>query len=474
MWKLISDFCKNYKNIFLFGFFAGLAFAPFYLIFFLPISFYYIINKVLESNSKKQAFIESLIFGFGYYLIQVYWVSFSLTIDIKTYFWLFPFAITLIPLACAFYFASAVLIFFYIYKKYDIKNDFILTVIFSLLYVISEYIKGLIFPWNLFSYILGFSDILIQIASLINIYVLDFILILFFCFGFVIFEYKNKRISFKKNNKYYIFFYIFILIFIILFGIIRLHKAEIKKFNLTFRLVQANISQTMKWDRNEMDNNIQKHNELTQSAGFDKINIIVWAESSIPYLLLDNSILPEEFLYLKEKVLITGAVRANIENNKINKIWNSIFIFRNGKIIDYYDKSKLVPFGEYIPFSKYIPFAKKITNGAIDFSMGNGNKTIRINGIKISPIICYEIAFPDGVIDKNNKPDLIINLTNDAWFGRSSEPYQHLVSAKFRAVENKIPVIRVSNDGISAYIDRYGRIIKKIKLNKTGIIDIDI
>ncbi|MDD2839641.1 MAG: apolipoprotein N-acyltransferase, partial [Rickettsiales bacterium] len=167
-----------------------------------------------------------------------------------------------------------------------------------------------------------------------------------------------------------------------------------------------------------------------------------------------------------------GAVRGEIENDKISKVWNSIFIFKNNEIIDYYDKTVLVPFGEYIPFSKYIPFISKITNGGIDFSKGEANKTITINGIKISPIICYEIIFPNKVIDKNERPDVIINLTNDGWFGTSSGPYQHLIAAKFRAIENKIPIIRVSNSGISAYIDEYGRIVKRTKLNEVATIDL--
>ena len=170
-------------------------------------------------------------------------------------------------------------------------------------------------------------------------------------------------------------------------------------------------------------------------------------------------------------MLISGGVRGKIENNKLKQVQNSIFIFQNNKILDYYDKTILVPFGEYIPFKKFLPFIEKITHGTIDFSKGKQNKTIEIDGLKISPIVCYEVIFPNRVIDKNNKPDIIINLTNDGWFGTSSGPYQHLVATKFRAIENNLPIIRVSNSGITAYIDNYGRIIKKIKLHKVDFLD---
>lgn len=472
-------FIKKYKNSFLFGLLAGLAFPPIYLLIFLPIGFYYIINKIvnltegLENKRLLQSFIYGSVFGFGYYLTQLYWISFSLLVDIKTYFWLFPFAVIAIPLACALYFGCATLSLFYILNKFNIKNKFIITIFFSFFYVLFEYIRGLIFPWNLFAYILGFSDIFIQIVRYINIYIFNFILIVFFSFGYVLFEYKNKKLIFIKENRYYIILYIFIISFLFSFGAIRLWNAKSKKLDLNFRLVQANIPQTLKWDRQESENNIAKYMNLTTLNGLNDIDIVIWSESSIPYILTENFTLGAKFDNLDNKILIAGALRGEVKNGELEKIWNSIFIFKNGEITDYYDKSILVPFGEYIPFSKYLPFIKKITTGDIEFSKGHGNKTIDINGIKISPIVCYEIIFPNNVIDRSNPPNIIINLTNDGWFGTSSGPYQHFIAAKFRAVENKIPVIRVSNSGISAYIDEYGRIVKKIKLNTSNKIDIN-
>lgn len=462
------NFLKKYKNIFFLGLLGGLAFPPLYLIIFLPISFYYLLKKVISCNNYKDSFFIGLIFGFGYYLTQLYWISFSLFVDIKAYFWLFPFAVSLIPLACAFYFAFSTLLTSFLIKKFSITNKFLISLIFAFSYVVFEYIRGLIFPWNLFAYVIGFSDTLIQIVSILNIYILDFILVIFFCFCFVLIDFENK----KFQNKSYLIIYILIFLTLLGFGLVRLHNAKTIELSQHFRLVQPNIKQSAKWDINEAENNLNKHLELSSQNGIDKIDIIVWTESSMPFLLTKDSSMHEDFDILKDKIIITGAIRAELNDNKIDKIWNSIFIIKNKKVIDYYDKTVLVPFGEYIPFSKYIPFVKKITNGAMDFSRGEKNKTIEINGLKISPIICYEVIFPNKIIDKNNKPDLIINLTNDGWFGTSSGPYQHLVAAKFRAIENKIPIIRVSNSGISAYIDEYGRIKTKMNLHQVGILDI--
>lgn len=470
------SFFRKYFYSFMFGMLAGLAFPPLYLIIFLPFSFYYLLNKLVNidfSNPKKylSVFNYGLTFGFGYFLVQLYWISFSLLVDFATYFWLFPLAISLIPLASALYFTAAALLFYYLINRFKIKNNFLMTVVFSISYVIFEYIKGLIFPWNLFSYVLGFSDILIQPVSVINIYIYNFVVILFFCFSFVLFKFKDKKIYFNKSNGYYSIFYFATLIFVLSFGYFRLKYAKTNKINLNIRIIQANIPQDLKWDFETNRNHLKKHIDMSIGEGFKNIDLIVWSETSIPYILKENSRLPDEFDIIGDKILISGAIRAAKKYGSLEKIWNSIFIINDGAVVDYYDKNILVPFGEYIPFSKYIPFFTKITNGSLDFSKGNGNKTIAIKDVKISPVICYEIVFPDAIIDKANPPDLIINLTNDAWFGNSSGPYQHLVAARFRAVENKLPIIRVANSGISAYIDEYGRVVDYIGLNMEGVED---
>ena len=454
---------KKYKFSLIFGLLAGLSFPPLYFIVFLPISLYYILNKTIDSQNKKEAFIYGLIFGFGYYLTQLYWISFALLVDIKSFFWLMPFAISAIPLTCAFFIAFPFLLTYLVSQKTN--NRLIISIGFSLFYVFFEYIRSFIFPWNFFSYTIGFSDTLPQFLAITNIYTFDFILIFFYCFLFIL--YKNK--SFQ--NKKYIPIFILIPIFLFSFGYIRLKNAKITKPSKTFRMVQANIPQTLKWDRLETEKNLDKHFDLTLSDGFDDIDIVVWAESSIPDILTDKSVLNGRFLQLKDKILITGAIRGEVKNNTLDKMFNSIFIIQNGKILNYYDKSILVPFGEFIPFSKYLPFVKKITQGSMEFSKGSGNQTINIDGLKVSPIICYEVIFPNNIIDKNNRPDIIVNLTNDGWFGNSSGPYQHLIATKFRAIENQLPIVRVSNSGITAYINEYGVITKKISLSKTGILD---
>lgn len=458
---------KKYLNVFIFGLLSGLAFPPLYLIIFLPISFYYLLEKINNSSSYKNAFLNGLIFGFGYFLLQFYWICFSMMVDLKSFFWLIPITISMVPLICSLFISCSTLLLYYFIKKFNIKNKIIITLIFSILFIFFEYLRSFIFPWNLFAYIVGFSNTLMQLVSILNIYIYGIILIFLLSFSYVFFNYQNKKITFNKEYKKYIILYLAILFFIITFGIFRLNNAQVKKFNIGIKLVQANIKQNLKWDKNEKVNNLRKHINMSNSKD---ANIIIWSESSIPYILNKDSYID----FLTDKILVTGAIRAEIKDKKINKLWNSIFVFNNGKVSDYYDKQVLVPFGEYIPFSKYLPFIKKITNGAIDFSSGNSNKNIVINNIKFNPIICYEIVFPNYVKNKNKNADIILNLTNDGWFGISSGPYQHFVATQFRAVENKTPVIRVSNSGITAYIDEYGRVVKKLDLDTEGEIELKI
>ena len=176
--------------------------------------------------------------------------------------------------------------------------------------------------------------------------------------------------------------------------------------------------------------------------------------------------------------MIIGAPRI-LRKNGDPTIWTGLIIVNDkGLIENFYDKVHLVPFGEFVPFRKLFPFLfNKITPGAIDYTAGDALKTLYIKDFPpLSPLICYEGIFPDHVVAKDvhthqKSAKWMLNLTNDAWFGRSSGPYQHLAMTRVRAIEEGLPLIRVANNGISAVIDPCGRIVKSLGLNVKGIID---
>jgi apolipoprotein N-acyltransferase len=157
----------------------------------------------------------------------------------------------------------------------------------------------------------------------------------------------------------------------------------------------------------------------------------------------------------------------------LREIWNSLAaINHQGQILGTADKFHLVPLGEYVPFREIFPFINKLTPGSMNFSPGPGPKTLHLPALPpVSPLICYEAIFPGAVTDPNDRPGVLINITNDGWFGTSTGPFQHFVSARFRAVEEGIPLLRAANTGISAVVDSYGRVETRSNMVVEAVID---
>jgi apolipoprotein N-acyltransferase len=474
-------FTNQKISLFFLGLLSALLFAP---INFFPIGFlvFPILLILIDQEKPKIAFYLGWFFAFGHFASGLYWISISLFVDITRFWWLLPFSISLIPAAMALYVAISCYFYCKIIDKFQIKDKIIKIFLFALLWVIFEILRSILFtglPWNLIGYSFLFWNLMPQIASKIGIYGLSFIAIIFFTTPYFCYENDLK----KKKNIIYLLFCAFLLIFMVIFGYFQINNNKITEKSAKIRLIQPNIKQEDKWSEEERYKSFLKN--ITYSKGDfmeksgQKPDYIIWSEASVPYILgHDRKFLLDEISQIipQNSLLITGAIRAKYDDQSVEEIFNSLFIIdSNTKIIDHYDKSHLVPFGEYIPFAKFLPFLSKITYGSLDFSSGDGNKSLKLNNnISFSPLICYEIIFPWKIIDKNNRPDFLINITNDAWFGVSSGPYQHLDMARMRAIENQIPVIRTANTGITAIIDKNGRLLDKISLNKAGKLDFQL
>jgi apolipoprotein N-acyltransferase len=482
--KLKSLIANQYFIALVLGAISALAFAPLYF-FLLAISAFsglFILSN--NCQNKSESFWIGWCFGFGHFVIGFYWISISLFVDIAKFFWLLPFALFLIPAAMAIYIGCTFLLLNLISKKFSIQS-WRKILLFAVIWVFFEYLRSILFtgfPWNLLGYSFWFSESLSQTASLIGVYGLSLIAVIFYCSGALFFEVKNQKIKFivEKKSQSFLATIVLLIGLMWIFGFYRLNNFQPKFYpNSTFRLVQPAIKQEEKWNPDYRYNSFLENVRLSRKSGFENVNYVIWSESAVPYAVdLSNYELLENIASAAPKngFVITGGLRATFKNNReLKQIWNAIFVINSkAELIEKYDKNHLVPFGEYVPFENYFPFISKITDGAVNFSSGDGFKTIKIDNQtpSFSPLVCYEAIFPDRIIDKNNPPKFLLNLTNDAWFGSSSGPYQHFDMVRMRAVEYGMPTIRVANSGISGLINPLGEVVALIPLNHKGIIDV--
>lgn len=466
------------------GAFCNLAFAPFHIfvaaIFSIAV-FYFLLENL---STKKSIFYLGWFYGFGYFLAGVYWISISLLVDAGSFAWLIPFAVSLIPATLGLYFAALALSYKFFLKRFKLEKTAEKIIIFAILWVVFEIARAFLFtgfPWNLIGYVWMFNDHFTQLANIFGVWGLSFFAVVFALFPAFLFQFDGKKFSLiksKTNNKFAAALFLIPLISAA-YGHVSLQENIVNK-NVKLLLVQGNIKQEMKWNPVEKFNNFTKHIDLTNQQNLSDIKGVIWSETAIPYAAnqSDDLSLSLARAIPQDGVLISGALKIDLADDQIKDVWNSVFAFsKSGDravIEGSYNKHHLVPFGEYIPWQKYLPFISKITDGAVGFSEGEGPQTIKTKYFSFSPLLCYEVIFPDKIIDKKNRPDLLINVTNDAWFGNSSGPYQHFDMAKMRAVEYGISLARVANTGITAFVDPFGRVIKKIDLNEEGIIDVNL
>lgn len=238
------------------------------------------------------------------------------------------------------------------------------------------------------------------------------------------------------------------------------------------RIVQPNTPQAEKWRPENRARQMAKLVEMSRRPGFDGLAAMIWPETAPPFIVEPGSPSLEVMATAVPPggYLLTGAARGTGKRDE--GVWNSLLVIDGaGAIAATYDKVHLVPLGEYIPFHKQLaPVSGFIGRGS--FEEGLSRVTLDLPRLpSFSPIICYEVIFPAAVTGPGARPRWLLNVTNDAWFGLSSGPYQHLASARLRSVEEGLPMIRAANTGVSAVIDAYGRVLAALDMQQEGIID---
>jgi len=247
------------------------------------------------------------------------------------------------------------------------------------------------------------------------------------------------------------------------------------------RIVQGAVAQSLKWRPAARRPILLRYAALTRSEGFDGITHVVWPETALPYRLQTRHAVVGVSGDIRKLlraaipqggVLITGANRDEGPDT-----WNSIHVIDPaGRPVGTYDKHHLVPFGEYVPARAFLSRigVAKIAHGRRDYAFGPGPRSIPVPGAPdASPLICYEAIFPAEAVGRS-RPGWLLNLTNDAWFGNSAGPHQHLAAARLRTIEQGLPMVRAANTGISAVVDPYGRVTKLLPLGARGVLDADL
>ena len=236
-------------------------------------------------------------------------------------------------------------------------------------------------------------------------------------------------------------------------------------------LLQPNISQEMRWDAKSLTEIFQRMMTMTDTAIHAGASIVIWPESTVPlsYSTTDffrNGL--ESISHHSAVDIILGSVAEDPEEP--NKIWNAAFLVSGGKTIGHYDKIRLVPFGEYVPLRKMLFFAHKLVHEVGNFEFGT-KETPLVGLLHYGPAICYEIVFPQ--IPRTqvvHGADVLVTITNDAWYDGTAAPRQHLNQARLRAIETDRFLLRAGTTGISAFVDPTGRIVEEIPMNRQGII----
>ena len=459
--------------IFLLGCLSAFSFSSNSVFICVPLIFialsclFYLLYK--NTNNLYHIFFIGSLFSFGQLFTGLHWIANAFEFIYTYGIYLGLIAVIFLTFALSIFYGISCIIIVYIKNIWRL-NLFGFAIIFSIFLSLGEYLRGNIFtgfPWNIVGYVWVDSSVALQSVSLIGIYGL----------GLFTFLATTSLILVFKNINYAIYSLSPILILFI-FGVIRLNNIDdINNKFLQVRVVQPNIEQNEKWNDNLKSTHLDKLISLSIRDNATNIpDIILWPESSLPY---SSSILEKNLRMVnwlsEEQLLITGITRTKFNKKKLSKIYNSALItdkyFQNPK---YYDKVKLVPFGEYNPFKSLFKF-EKLTDGTLDFSSGEQANSFKLENINynIAVLICYEIIFSSKVIN-GFRPDFIVNLTNDAWYGDTMGPLQHLAAARVRAIEEGLPVIRAANTGISAVIDQYGKYIERLELGKEGVIDSNI
>lgn len=425
-----------------------------------------------RSPSRGHAALFGFVFGFAFSLLDVSWVY--RTLLLHGHFAALPAALTLLGMV-------ATLALFPVGFAYALhvigRRGYEPAIVAPFLWVLFEYLRTVAltgFPWDLAGYSQMDRLVVVQVADLTGVYGISFLIVLV---NATIWE-VCARLASRKGLKWgMIAAASCSLILVLGYGWVRsgqFPQAHESGGTCTVGLLQANVPQELKWEETAKNFTFQTYERLGREAVDQGARLLVWPETAAPVMFgsRDNGWKRPGEISTRLKVpMLVGAPSLKMVRNQIH-YFNSAFLIDAGSLRYRYDKVHLVPFGEYMPLSWLLPIGPGLAAREADYSPGDEMTVMRMDGCpSFSVLICYEAIFPD--LSRwaiNQGAELLMNITNDGWFGATAAPYQHLQMARMRSVENRVWLVRCANTGISAIVDPAGRIVDQIPLNRQGIL----
>jgi apolipoprotein N-acyltransferase len=418
-------------------------------------------------------------FGFGYFLAGLYWIGSAFLVDAKTFGWLLPFAVTMLPAGLAVFTGVGFVAARLLWAPGQFR---ILTLAAAL--SSAEWLRGHMFtgfPWNAFGYALTTPLPLAESTALFGIWGLTFVAVAVFASPAVLAD----EAAGARRSLMPLVMAGCALATLAAYGGLRLASNPTEMMDgVHLRIMQPNIPQDERFSYAAKPQIMARYVAMSEGAnrtasGLRNVTHLIWPESAFPFFLTRE---PDALSMIADMLapnttLITGAARRAepMPGRSGMRAYNSIYVIdHSGTILASYDKLHLVPFGEYLPFQDFLERVglTQLTNVPGGFLPGERRHKIAVPGAPdMLPLICYEVIFPGEVVPKGERPGWLLNLTNDAWFGVSIGPYQHFQQARVRAIEEGLPLIRAANSGISAVIDPLGRIVAALSLGRDGLLD---
>jgi apolipoprotein N-acyltransferase len=484
------------------GSLSVLAFAPFFLwpvlFFTLPVLVWLIDGAQAEGDTTsfwRRPFVRAATagwwFGFGYFVFGLFWIGEAFLVEADKFAWLLPVAVTGLPAYLAFFFAFGAGASRCVWPQ-GLARILVLAIALSL----TEWLRGHVltgFPWNVLGYALTWPLPMMQSAALFGIYGLTLLAVIIFAAPLtLVADAASGRAPGRRSARamqWAVGIAILPLLLLYGYGSWRLSDGPAPLVDgVKIRIVQASIDQRDKWKSEKQGEIFRAQLDLSRRDPTGRrddlagITHLIWPEAAMPFLPLEH---PEALAAIGELLpdgtqMLAGALRLKrpFSNGPggNRQGYNSLMVFSDkGTLESLYDKIHLVPFGEYLPFQATLEWMglEQVSRWRGGFSVGpNPRPLLSVPGLPpVAVLICYEAVFPDEVVQGPTRPGLLLNVTNDGWFGDTTGPWQHFHQSRVRAVEEGVPLVRSANNGVSAIIDGQGRVLALLPLNARGVID---